>query len=319
MIIKKIVKVISIVFITLAIVFLVSGIINTILLKIEHKKIVPNGSLVEINGHRLHIYSEGDANNRPILVFMAGAGTAAPVYDFKILYSLFKDEYCIAVVEKLGYGYADIVNTDRDIDTILDETRKALQSAVGNGPFVLFPHSMSGLEALYWLAKHPKEITAIIGLDMAFPDFYNLIKNMQNASKIQAGIMNIAAKIGLTRIPFFSKLIVDYKGLTIDEYKQAEYLAYRNFVNIVIKNETKSVFANAEKVANVNYSNINGNILLFSSNGKEIGDFWISSQNEFAEKMNAELILLDCGHYIHQFEPLLIAEKSKKFLNDLLR
>jgi hypothetical protein len=35
--------------------------------------------------------------------------------------------------------------------------------------------------------------------------------------------------------------------------------------------------------------------------------------------MNAELILLDCGHYIHQFEPLLIAEKSKKFLNDLLR
>jgi hypothetical protein len=82
-----------------------SSILNIILLRIENKKIVPNGNLVNVNNHRLHIYSEGKISNKPTLVFMAGGGTAAPVYDFKPLYSLLSDKYRIAVIEKICYGY----------------------------------------------------------------------------------------------------------------------------------------------------------------------------------------------------------------------
>jgi pimeloyl-ACP methyl ester carboxylesterase len=292
----------------------VSTIVNAILLKIENKKIVPNGTLIEVNGHKLHIYSEGDINNKPTLVFMSGGGTSTPVYDFKPLYSLLKDEYNIIVIEKIGYGYADIVNTNRDIDIILDETRKAIQSVGNNDHFVLLPHSMSGLEALYWQYKYPEEIVAIIGLDMAFPESYDHLNI--NKEYFMMKLLQYSTKIGLHRIPFVYK--VNDKSLTVDEYKQAKYLTYRNALNISFINEIKSVTNNAKKVAAVNDPSKKLNMLLFSSNGIEIGDFWVSVQKELANKLNAEIIIFDCGHYIHYFESEEIAKKIKQYLNKLI-
>ena len=51
--------------------------------------------------------------------FLSGSGTCSPILDFKSLYSLLRDDYRIVVVEKFGYGYSDIVDEDRNIQTIL--------------------------------------------------------------------------------------------------------------------------------------------------------------------------------------------------------
>lgn len=99
-----------------------------------------------------------------LFVFMSGSGTCSPILDFKSLYSLLSNEYKIAVVEKFGYGFSDVVDKNRDIDTILSETRMALDKAGIEPPYVLCPHSMSGLEALYWAQKYPEEVEAIVGL-----------------------------------------------------------------------------------------------------------------------------------------------------------
>lgn len=64
---------------------------------------------------------------------------------------------------------------------MLYETRTALQKAGLCGPYVLLPHSMSGLEALYWATQYPNEVEAIIGLDMAMPKAYenkNLVPHL---------------------------------------------------------------------------------------------------------------------------------------------
>lgn len=60
---------------------------------------------------------DGTSNNKPTLVFMSGSATVAPVYEFKSLYSLLYDEYRIVVVEKAGYGYSEIYEVERDINT----------------------------------------------------------------------------------------------------------------------------------------------------------------------------------------------------------
>ncbi len=73
------------------------------------------------------------------------------------------DEYKIAVVEKFGYGFSDVVDKSRDIDSVLEDTRATLNAAGLHAPYVLCPHSMSGLEALYRAQKYPEEVTAIIG------------------------------------------------------------------------------------------------------------------------------------------------------------
>ena len=133
--------------------------------------LTPLGKLVEVNGHNMSVYTEGDGDKT--FVFMSGSGTCSPILDFKSLYSLLSNEYKIAVVEKFGYGFSDVVDKNRDIDTILSETRMALDKAGIEPPYVLCPHSMSGLEALYWAQKYPEEVEAIVGLDMAVPDYYD--------------------------------------------------------------------------------------------------------------------------------------------------
>ena len=61
----------------------------------------------------------------------------------------------------------------RDVKTMVDEDREALKKAGKNGPYILMPHSMSALEAIYWSCTYPDEVKAILGLDMAVPDSYN--------------------------------------------------------------------------------------------------------------------------------------------------
>lgn len=103
----------------------------------EDALFTPNGRMVEVNEHSMHVYSEGEGD--VTLVFMSGGGTSSPVLDFKSLYSELSDQYRIVVVEKAGYGFSEISDITRDIDTILSETRAALSKVEIKGPYVLIP------------------------------------------------------------------------------------------------------------------------------------------------------------------------------------
>lgn len=103
----------------------ISFINNKIQLSKEYSIFIPNGKMVGVNGHKIHVYTEGDGNNE-ILVFMSGGGTCSPVLDFKSLYSLLSNQYKIAIVEKAGYGFSEIIDVDREIDIVLEE--KIIQS-----------------------------------------------------------------------------------------------------------------------------------------------------------------------------------------------
>ena len=106
-----------------------------------------NGELVTIHGHNLHVYRAGNPD-APAIVFMAGHCTVSPVYDFKVLYEKLLQNFRVIVIEKFGYGYSDIYDSPCDIDTLVYVQRQALQTLKEAGPYILVPHSMSGLEAI---------------------------------------------------------------------------------------------------------------------------------------------------------------------------
>lgn len=71
----------------------------------------------------------------------------SPVYNYMKLANELSDTYRVAVPEKSGYGYSDISNSPRDVETVLIQTRKSLELAGQKPPYVLMPHSMSGIKA----------------------------------------------------------------------------------------------------------------------------------------------------------------------------
>lgn len=275
--------------------------------------LTPLGELVEVNGHNMSVYTEGDGDKT--FVFMSGSGTCSPILDFKSLYSLLSNEYKIAVVEKFGYGFSDVVDKNRDIDTILSETRMALDKAGIEPPYVLCPHSMSGLEALYWAQKYPEEVEAIVGLDMAVPDYYDEMN-------INIPIMRLGqycAGLGITRwIPSLAESNAIKSG-TLSQKEKEIYRAifYQKTATVTMIDEAKAVKKNAGVVKEKGIPQVP--MLLFIYDGSGGTGFtkekWRSIPKEYiSNHNNASCIELDCPHYIHDYEYQRISEEIRSFI-----
>lgn len=269
------------------------------------------GQYVEVDGHKMNIYTEGQGKRT--LLFLSGSGTAAPVLDFKSLYSLLSSDYKIVVIEKFGYGFSDVVNTERSFDTILRQDREALSKAGIEGPYILCPHSMSGLEAIMWAQNYPDEVEAIVGLDMSLPRTYDNW-NWDRTIKLEK-LAAFARQLGIVRLYYSDSQLPE--KLSDKEKKIYRALAAKKAVNTCIINEGLAV---PDAVTEID-SNPKPDVpmLMFVSDGRETGvKNWKDIQNEYSSDLtNAEVIELDCGHYVHNFMQDKIAGKIIKFVEAL--
>lgn len=312
---KKCMKMLFIVFIVTGIFLLASYINHRIQLSKEKSLLTPLGEIVNVNGNKMSVYTEGTGEKT--LVFMSGGGTCSPILDFKSLYSLLSDDYKIAVVEKFGYGFSDVVNADRSIDSVLEDTRAALKLAGVQGPFILCPHSMSGIEALYWAQKYPDEVSAIIGLDMAVPKAYA----DYDINMLGIRIGQIGARLGITRfIPNAAESdAIKYGTLSEEEKEIYRAVFFSRTATTTMINEVQSIKESASKVSDGAVPQIP--MLLFVSNGEGTGwnkDEWIKYQKDYiANVETGEIVELDCPHYIHDYEYETISVEMKKFIDNM--
>lgn len=275
--------------------------------------LLPIGRMVEIDGHNMSVYIEG--NGEETLVFMSGGGTCSPILDFKSLYSLLSNKYRIVVIEKFGYGFSDVVDKKRGIESVLADTRAALKAAGVEAPYILCPHSMSGIEALYWAQQYPEEVSAIIGLDMAVPAAYQ----DYHINMPMLRLSQFAANIGITRLlPGISESDAITNG-TLSKKEKEIYRAvfYSRTATVTMLNEVKCIKENANKVDLGNVPQVP--MLLFVSNGTGTGwdeETWRSHQRNYIKNVpNGKMIELDCPHYIHDYEYQMISKKIVEFLS----
>ena len=275
----------------------------------------PLGQLVEVNGHQISLYTEGQGDKT--LVFLSGGGTCSPILDFKSLYATLSGEHRIVVVEKLGYGFSDVADVERSIASILADTRAALSAAGIDGPYVLCPHSMSGIEALYWAQQYPEEVEAIIGLDMAVPRAYEDYQISLPMLKLS----QLAARLGITRLlPGIAESdAIKYGTLTDSEKDVYRAIFYAKTATITMMNEVRHIKENARLVQQGGVPQVP--MLLFASNGVGTGwdaEEWRAHQEYFAQRAeNARLLTLDCPHYVHDHEYAAISREIKVFLADM--
>lgn len=311
---KKFMKVIFVVFLIIVAFLAIVYINHKICLGKESPLFIPCGQTVEVDGHAMSIYTEGTGDKT--IVFLSGGGTCSPILDFKSLYSLLSDKYKIVVVEKFGYGFSEIVDKERNIESVLEDTRTALKEVGMEAPYVLCPHSMSGIEALYWAQQYPEEVSAIIGLDMAAPAAYNDYKI--NMPILKLG--QFAASIGITRlIPGISESdAIKYGTLSEDEKELYKAVFYRRTATTTMLNEVACIKESARKVDEFGAPQVP--MLLFVSNGHGTGwdkEAWLNYQKDYLKNVEyGRMIEFDCPHYIHDYEYQKISECMDAFLNE---
>ena len=214
------------------------------------------GKKVTVNDTQINVYTEGKGDIT--IVFLSGGGVTAPVLEYKCLYSKMSHKYRIAVVEKAGYGFSSSAKTERTVENIAEESREALRLAGVHPPYVLAPHSYSGLEAVWWANNYPDEVKAILSIDMGIPDYAiaqekefpkeKRMKTLENQKKLFSAI----AKQG-----FLAKILknktVNVTGmmsgnhLTDEEKALYSKLFYKNLCNSEFFQESILITENAQK------------------------------------------------------------------------
>lgn len=286
----------------------------------ESKLIQTKGTLVEFNNKHLNVYNEG--NGKDTYVFMSGSGIAAPVYEMKGLYSKFSKENKIAVVERAGYGYSDAFNDQRDIDMILEQTRNALIQTGNKPPYILVPHSLSGLEAIYWAQKYPNEIKGIIALDIGLPQQYVTYQIGLVDSLTIRGI-NLLTKIGFHRLDpsaTYNPEVLKQSFLTEHEKEIYKAISYKQFFNDDMKQELLQVYDNGKKSVNLPIPKETP-ILFIDAIADQYKDSKYTKQKskdykEFADKLSVSEVKVVRGtHSIY----LYVADKIYNFSMEFIK
>jgi pimeloyl-ACP methyl ester carboxylesterase len=284
----------------------------------ESKLYEPIGEIVLINEKKMHLYTEGQGELT--FVFLSGHGTSSPTLDFKPLWSKLSEQHKIVVVEKFGYGFSDISNEDKDLDTILEQTRSALSLLNIEGPYVIVPHSLSGLEAIYWAQKYPLEVKAIIGLDPCTADVIALLPKV---SKAQLNLVYFITRIGLSRLMPQSNLkqilpLLHSPIFSDNENSIYQYMFYRSSLTVDMLNELKASKQNAALLNQHELPISTPTYFFISEEQDTLIPGWKEALTGYLELVtNQKHMMLETSHYIHHDMSSLIYDEMMMFLNEL--
>lgn len=325
-VLKRIVKVMLGLLIALVVFLAGLYIFNKIMIQKEKPLVEdPLGQMVEVDGSEMCIYTEGEGEHT--IVFMSGYGTPEPILDFKPLWSRLTDDYKIVVIEKFGYGFSDSVETERSFETILRQDREALSKLGIEGPFILCPHSMSGIEAMLWEIEYPEEVEAIVGLDIGYPNEYMEWGDEPDGASMM-GSARLINNLGVYRL-FGEKMwdnglpVFGSGVLTKEEREIYKAIIFAKGYNKTLENETleNDITASQKILENPKPE---CPVLIFTSlgegdpNDKEAVEKWRGYAKDYTSDMsNATLIELDCGHYVHCFEADKIESEMRSFIENI--
>jgi len=316
-IMKKVLKAIGKVLLILCVIILVFllgvFVFNKIMLSKEKALLESQqiGQLVEVDGHNMSVYVSGEGEHT--LVFMAGSGVSSPIMTYKSFAERFDEDYRIVIIEKFGYGFSDGFDGSRDVETRVRQNREALEAAGITGPYILCPHSYSGLEAVYWAQNYPDEIEAIMGLDMAVPRSYDAYdEEVIEAVNSSDALKRTLRIMGITRLLVSGTISEDS---TEEEKKIAVAIACSTYGNTTASNEANYIISDLEIIDSKTVPDVP--TLLIISDGT-IAEGWIDFEMDYASSLSeVTTVKLDCGHSVYKYEPERCEEEMREFVTNL--
>jgi pimeloyl-ACP methyl ester carboxylesterase len=116
-----------------------------------------------------YIASRVLGSGKPVMVMLSGLGDGMAT--FNEVAAALADSVTVITYDRSGYGDSGIADGPRDAAGAERELSRLLQDLAIPGPYVLMGHSLGGLFAEYYAAKHPDQIAGLILEDSRPADF----------------------------------------------------------------------------------------------------------------------------------------------------
>jgi pimeloyl-ACP methyl ester carboxylesterase len=171
----------------------------------DHHRFPTPGRLVDIGGHRLHIFESGARNSGPTVLLEAGL--MSTVLSWTVLQRQLSRNHHVVSYDRAGLGWSDAGPMPRSSDRIVDELHTLLRRAAVPPPYVLVGHSFGGLTMPLFAARFPREVVGMVLVDPVAPVEWNPPSDHDREQvRIGAAICRRAAllsRIGLIRFVAF--------------------------------------------------------------------------------------------------------------------
>ena len=230
------------------------------------------------------------------IVLLSGLATGNPIEDFYALANKLSDTYKVVIIEYFGLGKSDDTDEERSSENIIEETRAALKSLKIEPPYILMPHSISGIYSLWYVKNYPREVEAIVGIDTSKPnvqkEFYESNENAiryfsQNLDKDKVSIAT------------FNEAAMFYKNS--QEFFDAQYPEKLPVLSFISAEQIELIKSRRSL-----------------TNGNKVTDWDILAQNMISNPKIQKNEILQGSHYLHHEASDEIVTKTKNFLNIIL-
>ncbi len=118
--------------------------------------LLPSAASASQQGIAFHVQGTG----KPVIVMISGLGDGMAT--FNMVASDLAQSATVIMYDRSGYGASEAVSGPKDAVAAEAELTRLLSLAGVAGPYVLVGHSLGGLFAEYYAAKHPDRILALV-------------------------------------------------------------------------------------------------------------------------------------------------------------
>ncbi|WP_315118544.1 alpha/beta hydrolase [uncultured Clostridium sp.] len=306
--------------------------------KSQLEEIKPYGKMVEVDNESMHVYSMG--NGEETIVLLAGHGIPLPSAEFAPLMRELSKKYTVVTVEYFGVGFSGETDKPRTCENYMKEIRTSLHKAGFKPPYILMPHSISGIYSEYYATKYPEEVKGMILLDTTSTAF-----TMEEMPKEEIALFNtgkFGQSISLTRLSLSlapedilvknDVLLTTENGYTEKEIE--DYKKYSNYnINDTIIEQIENLYSCVREVKDLPFPEDIPVLKIIAKQTTEkvvpLTDEDMKKTSEYMGSMEfqedhlkrlgdkASYIILDGTHFIYRTQAEEISRLTDAFIANL--
>ncbi|XRE44885.1 abhydrolase, alpha/beta hydrolase fold [Tenacibaculum discolor] len=156
-------------------------------------KPVPPGKLIDVNGTKLHIRTEGKKNDLPTIILEAGANSHTDMLHW-IAEGLKKNMRVIRY-DREGKWFSESSKDSITSEFYAHQLHELLEKSGEKPPYILVGHSMGGPYNQIFRDLYPNEVKGMVFLDSSHPEQWERLAQKELIPKEQINFVKITAVI----------------------------------------------------------------------------------------------------------------------------
>ena len=121
----------------------------------------PIGQMIDVGGHRLHLYCVGEGS--PTVVLEGGHGVV--MLSWTLVQPMIATSVRTCAYDRAGLGWSEIGSNPRTPQRIAEELHTLLENAGIEPPYVLVGHSIGGKHIRMFTELYPDEVVGLVFVD----------------------------------------------------------------------------------------------------------------------------------------------------------